>query len=65
VNESSFHNWLCESRMKIGERHRRGFDTVMILVAWTIWKKRNNRIFNQQQRSWTEVVKAMAEEAML
>lgn len=65
VNEPSFHNWLCESRMKIGERHRRGFDTVVTLMAWTIWKERNNRIFNQQQKSWTEVVKAMAEEAML
>uniref|UniRef100_A0A0E0EB63 Uncharacterized protein n=1 Tax=Oryza meridionalis TaxID=40149 RepID=A0A0E0EB63_9ORYZ len=34
VNEPSFHNWLCESRMKIGEQHRRGFDTVVTLVAW-------------------------------
>ncbi len=33
VNEPSFHNWLCESQMKIGERHRRGFDTVVTLVA--------------------------------
>ena len=38
---------------------------VVTLVTWIIWKERNNRIFNQQQRSWTEVAKAMVEEAML
>ncbi|KAB8079871.1 hypothetical protein EE612_000149, partial [Oryza sativa] len=29
----------------------KGFDTVVILVAWSIWKERNNRVFKHRQRS--------------
>jgi hypothetical protein len=36
VNEASFHQWMCDSRMVLSESHRRGFDTVVTLVAWTI-----------------------------
>jgi hypothetical protein len=51
--------------MKLREQHRREFDTIATLVAWSIWKERNNRIFNQQSKSWIELAKAMAEEAVL
>lgn len=52
LSDSSFHLWLCDSTMKQCKEHRRGFDTIVALVAWTIWKERNNRVFNQQQRSY-------------
>uniref|UniRef100_A0A0D3GSL4 Ribosome-recycling factor, chloroplastic n=1 Tax=Oryza barthii TaxID=65489 RepID=A0A0D3GSL4_9ORYZ len=65
VNEPSFYQWLCSSRIRIREHLRRGFDTVVTLVAWTIWKERNGRIFNQQQRTWVDIVKGMAAEATL
>ncbi|BAS86815.1 Os03g0794050 [Oryza sativa Japonica Group] len=42
-----------------------GFDTLATLVAWMIWKDRNNRVFNLQQRPWTEIARAMAAEAEL
>jgi hypothetical protein len=48
----------------IKELHR-GFDTIATLVAWTVWKKINNRVFNQQSRTWAEVVRAMAGESEL
>jgi hypothetical protein len=51
--------------MKLREQHRRGFDTIATLVAWSIWKERNKRIFNQQSKSWIEVAKVMVEEAVL
>uniref|UniRef100_A0A0D3G0I0 NB-ARC domain-containing protein n=1 Tax=Oryza barthii TaxID=65489 RepID=A0A0D3G0I0_9ORYZ len=62
VNEISFHSWLCDKRETFPSS---GFDTIDTLAAWTIWKERNNRVFNQKQRSWTEVARAMAEEAAL
>jgi hypothetical protein len=65
VNEISFHSWLCDKRETFPSSQRRGFDTIATLAAWTIWKEWNNRVFNQKQRSWTEVARAMAEEAAL
>lgn len=56
---------MCDSRMVLSESHRRGFDTVVTLVAWTIWKERNGRIFNQQCRSWVDVARGMVDEASL
>uniref|UniRef100_A0A0E0MRE0 very-long-chain (3R)-3-hydroxyacyl-CoA dehydratase n=1 Tax=Oryza rufipogon TaxID=4529 RepID=A0A0E0MRE0_ORYRU len=53
------------SRMIIREPLRRGFDTVVTLVAWTIWKECNGRVFNQQQRTWVDIVKGMAAETAL
>ncbi|BAS70284.1 Os01g0137550, partial [Oryza sativa Japonica Group] len=41
---------------------RKGFDTVVILVAWSIWKERNNRVFKHRQRSWREVAKDAVDE---
>jgi hypothetical protein len=44
---------------------RRGFDTIIILVAWSIWKERNSQAFNNQRGSWREVANLAAEEASL
>lgn len=65
INESSFHLWLCDSRRKMIKELHQGFDTIATLVAWTVWKKINNRVFNQQSRTWAEVVRAMAGESEL
>uniref|UniRef100_A0A0E0DQW0 Reverse transcriptase zinc-binding domain-containing protein n=1 Tax=Oryza meridionalis TaxID=40149 RepID=A0A0E0DQW0_9ORYZ len=65
LNEDSFYLWLCNSRLKVGAASRRGFDTIATLTAWTIWKERNNRVFNSQQRPWSEIARAMAAEATL
>ncbi|BAF05156.2 Os01g0531300 [Oryza sativa Japonica Group] len=65
INEHSFLSWLCDCRKRMVKEHRRGFDTIATLVAWTIWKERNNRVFNQKSRSWAEVVRVMTGEAEL
>lgn len=51
MNETSFHLWLCNNRKKITKGHWRVFDNIAALVTSTIWKKRNNRVFNQQRKS--------------
>jgi hypothetical protein len=42
---------------------QRGYDTIIVLAAWSIWKEHNNIVFNQKVRSWT--AREMAEETML
>lgn len=65
INEASFHTWLCSAREKVHKPHRRGFDTIATLIAWTIWKEWNNRVFNNESRTWVDIAKGMAEEAAL
>uniref|UniRef100_A0A0E0F153 GYF domain-containing protein n=1 Tax=Oryza meridionalis TaxID=40149 RepID=A0A0E0F153_9ORYZ len=65
MNETSFHRWFCVSRKALSKSSQRGFDTIITLVAWSIWKERNNRVFNQQNKTWSEVAKAMAGEVEL
>uniref|UniRef100_A0A0E0CP16 Uncharacterized protein n=1 Tax=Oryza meridionalis TaxID=40149 RepID=A0A0E0CP16_9ORYZ len=52
-------------RKRMAKDHSRGFDTIATLVAWTIWKERNNWLFNQQIRTWPEIARAMTGEADL
>jgi hypothetical protein len=26
--------------------HHKGFDTLVVLISWLIWKQRNDRVFN-------------------
>jgi hypothetical protein len=65
VSEESFCLWFCNSRLKVAQTSRWGFDTIATLVAWTIRKERNNRVFNSQERTWAEVARAMAAKAAL
>uniref|UniRef100_A0A0E0JUL4 Uncharacterized protein n=1 Tax=Oryza punctata TaxID=4537 RepID=A0A0E0JUL4_ORYPU len=49
----------------IPRERRRGFDTVVTLGAWSIWKERNNLVLNNCSRPWSEVAVGMAQEATL
>jgi hypothetical protein len=34
-------------------RDIRGFDTLVLLTAWSIWKQRNARAFNNLNQQWS------------
>uniref|UniRef100_A0ACD5TYV8 Uncharacterized protein n=1 Tax=Avena sativa TaxID=4498 RepID=A0ACD5TYV8_AVESA len=44
----STNKWWLMARKRAPKSMRRDFDTVVILVHWTIWKERNSRIFQQE-----------------
>lgn len=39
--------WWLPNRKLIQRDTRKGFDSLVILVLWSIWKERNNRVFNR------------------
>ncbi|RLN13367.1 hypothetical protein C2845_PM09G09680 [Panicum miliaceum] len=41
-----FVDWWLWSRKEVRKEDRKAFDTLVILVAWSLWKERNNRVFS-------------------
>jgi hypothetical protein len=40
----------CFSRKRVSKQLRKGFDTFLVLMAWCIWRERNNHVFNLAMR---------------
>ncbi|PUZ56628.1 hypothetical protein GQ55_5G341000 [Panicum hallii var. hallii] len=38
--------WWLQSRKRLAKSMRRGFDILIMLTVWKIWRERNNRVFN-------------------
>lgn len=49
---AAFHERLCSSLLKVQRECCRGFDTVVTLGAWSIWKEKNSGVFNNCTQSW-------------
>ena len=42
----SFAEWWRKSWRKVPKQNRKGFNSLVILGAWTLWKHRNSCIFD-------------------
>ena len=51
-----------KARKQIPKTYRRGFDSLVVLVCWLIWKERNHRTFDHRTRMIEEVVYLVIEE---
>lgn len=40
--------WWLAVRKRIPTKHRKGFDVVVMLKCWNLWKQRNARVFGNQ-----------------
>jgi hypothetical protein len=50
------------SREALPQALRRSFDSLVLLVSWSLWKERNRRTFDRKSRSTTELLQAILEE---
>jgi hypothetical protein len=62
---STLVDWWLSSRGLLPRALRRGFDSVVLLVAWSVWKERNRRTFEGLHSSALEVVRSIVEEGQL
>lgn len=44
--QDTFLDWWLLARTQFRQAERRGFDTLVIVTAWALWKQRNARVFN-------------------
>uniref|UniRef100_I1PZT0 Uncharacterized protein n=1 Tax=Oryza glaberrima TaxID=4538 RepID=I1PZT0_ORYGL len=56
---------LCPARLRFRHCYRDNFDSVCMLVCWTVWKERNARVFDQRSRIPEQLAEAIKEEVLL
>ena len=54
--------WWQDSRALLPQHLRRGFDSLVVLVSWTLWKERNARTFDNTSCTPTQTVAKVKEE---
>ena len=45
-NDRCFADWWRKASLQIGKNQRRGFNSAVILGAWTLWNHRNRCVFD-------------------
>ena len=60
----SLASWWSEARKQLPKVDGRDFDSLVILVSWLLWKKRNNKTFDRRVRMVDEVVLSVRDEVV-
>lgn len=61
--ETSFIDWWRKAAKRAGKERRKGLNTLVQLVAWSVWKHRNRCIFDNQQPRRQTLMDDIREEA--
>jgi hypothetical protein len=48
--DDSLQSWWLRTRNRFRSKERRGFDSLVVLVSWRLWRQRNARCFNNIQK---------------
>lgn len=52
-------DWWAEARLRLQKDLRRGFDSLVILVVWHIWKERNFCVFESKAANSQAIIQKM------
>lgn len=55
-------DWWLSQRARITSSDRKVFDSMLLLVAWSLWKERNARVFGRPAMSVNDVVRTVVHE---
>jgi hypothetical protein len=65
AHEDSFESWWKSSSSRASDLMRNGFNSLVILGAWTIWKHMNRCVFDGCNPSLVTALRVAREEAVL
>ena len=60
-----FDHWWCFNSARLGGMSKKGFDSLVALGAWMLWKHRNGVVFNGSHPNLVVAVRLAREEAFL
>jgi hypothetical protein len=65
--DDNLEKWWSATRSRVQKADRRKFDALVILIARTLWKQRNARVFGNMQMQWSteRIVDSVQEEFKL
>uniref|UniRef100_A0A0A8ZPB4 Reverse transcriptase zinc-binding domain-containing protein n=1 Tax=Arundo donax TaxID=35708 RepID=A0A0A8ZPB4_ARUDO len=65
IDHVGFSSWWSQSLIRVDKHKRKGLNSLIILVAWELWKHRNDCVFNAVSLDVHRVVKAVEDEGTL
>jgi hypothetical protein len=60
-----FDHWWCSNSARLGGLSKKGFDSLVALGAWMLWKHRNGVVFNGSHPNLVVAIRLAREEALL
>ncbi|RCV16510.1 hypothetical protein SETIT_3G144200v2 [Setaria italica] len=63
--EQPFAEWWTDTRKQVAKVRRKGFDSIVWLVAWLIWRERNRRVHQRSALQPVALAPVIMEEARL
>lgn len=63
--DSSLIAWWPGRRVQLPPAQRKGFDSLVLLTVWMLWKERNSRVFQRSAVVARELSRRIAEEVEL
>jgi len=64
-NDKIFADWWLHAEQRVPSESRKGFNSLVVLVAWCIWKHRNGCVFEGTSPSFNVIMQDIREEAKL
>jgi hypothetical protein len=61
--DNRFIDWWLRWRKEVHKDHGRGFDSFVALVAWSLWRERNARVFDGIRRSVQDLIHSIKDVA--
>ncbi|CAM0911182.1 unnamed protein product [Alopecurus aequalis] len=55
-------DWWPDVRLCVPSRDRKGFDSLVLLIVWSLWKERNSRVFERTATTASHLCRKIADE---
>jgi hypothetical protein len=64
-SKNDFDQWWCFNSARLSRLSKKGFDSMVVLGAWMLWKQRNVIVFQGSPLNMVVAVRLAKEEAFL